>query len=112
MDETISHTVGNDQADVQITVTIGDGQSASAIGLKKADGTRKKGALSNESLGKGASLRGKESSLKVIVADTNSSTNQTSVTVKLTNMDKSEIYSQMVDQDGGSATYEIVIKHS
>ncbi|MEZ5195900.1 MAG: hypothetical protein R2764_05745 [Bacteroidales bacterium] len=105
------HEVGNLDEQVKLTVKLGDNQHVAHYILHTPDGKYHKLPFDNYEIGKGKELKGNDSKLTVVVTDTNSLTNFTSIIVTLSNKLKTEIYSKASDIDNGTVIYIITIKH-
>lgn len=108
---TLTHGIGSDNEQVNISVTIGDYQHLTSSVLSLPNGSYKNGPFSNFSMGLGSELRGKTSILTVMITDTNPNTNNTSITVSLTNNSISKTYSQASEVDNGTVIYILTINH-
>jgi hypothetical protein len=93
-------------AEVTVTVTIGEGQLGSSR-VRVGDREVTVGDVSKVKIGKGSAIAGKELFIKTVVADVNDQTNRTSVSYELKGgkVDKTFDLDATVDEEGGSAIY-------
>lgn len=111
LQDDFEHKVGNIENDVKLTVKLGDKQHVAHYMLHTPDGKYHKLPFNEYVIGKGKVLKGGNSILTIMVTDTNSSTNFTSIVVTLSNTAKIEVYAKASDIDNGTVIYIITIKH-
>jgi hypothetical protein len=105
------HQIEKADQEVFITITAGDDRHLSGFQLHTPDGIYHKGPFNGFCIGKGSSLKGKESKLTATITDTGSDTNFTSVNISLTNPHLKKTFSGSSDFDNGTVIYLITIKH-
>ncbi|MEM9023200.1 MAG: hypothetical protein AAGB22_05645 [Bacteroidota bacterium] len=110
INHTLNHSIANGSQMVNLSISLGDGQSLKQITVRLANGNWISGQ-DQMNLGDGNSLRGKQTFLAVRVTDTNPRTNWTSNTVRLTNSTLQETYVGKAEEDNGFVTYYIQINH-
>jgi hypothetical protein len=108
VEKEFDHQVSDGSENITLKISVGDNQSISAVRVKGPGGYLSS-SNGEYDLGSGAGAKGNTTLITATVADDNSSTNMTSLTIELSNGSANKTFSD--DQAGTADMYSIDINH-